>query len=80
MHAQPTHQTLRQHAAQRRRQQERLYAHVDQSRDGRARCVGMQRRQHQMARQARLNGDLGGFAITDFTDNDDIRIMAKYGA
>ena len=31
-----------------------------------------------MARQARLNRNLGGFAITDFAYDDHIRIMPQY--
>ena len=58
LRAQPPHQALGQHAQQRGRQREGLDAHVDQARSRRWRVVGVQRRQHQVAGERGLDGDL----------------------
>src|ERR1700730_1268101 len=78
--AQHAHQALRQYADQARGQQERLDAHVAQTRDGAGGGVGVQRREHQVAGEARLYRDLRGLEVTDFADHDHIRILAQDGA
>src|SRR5262249_21149026 len=50
------------------------------TRDGRRSAVRVQRRQHEMARQRRLDCNLRGFEITDFADHDRIGIMAQDAA
>src|SRR5690242_10527578 len=57
---QDPHQALRQHADQTRGQEEGLDAHVAQARDGAGGGVGMERREHQVAGEARLHRDLRG--------------------
>ncbi len=45
-----------------------------------ARVVGVQRGQHQVAGERGLDGDLRGFEVADFTDHDDVRVLAQDGA
>jgi hypothetical protein len=40
----------------------------------------MQRGKHQVAGQSRLDGHIGGLAIADLTDHDDVRILAQQRA
>ena len=40
----------------------------------------MQGGQHQVAGEAGLDGDLGGFEVADFTDHDHVRILPQDGA
>ena len=74
------HQALRDDADETRRQQEGLDAHVAQSRDGADRGVGVQRRQHQVAGERGLHGDLRGFEVADFADHHHVRVLAQDGA
>ena len=37
----------------------------------------MQGAQHQVARQRRAHGDVGGFAVADFADHDDVGVLAQ---
>ena len=41
------------------------------------RVVGVQRRQHEVARLRRLDRDVRGFEVADFADHDDVRILAQ---
>src|SRR5881275_3310713 len=59
------HQPLGQHADQARGQEERLDAHVAQPRDGAGGGIGMQRREHQVAGEARLHRDPRGLEVAD---------------
>ena len=61
----------------RARDQERLDAHVHQAADRAGRVVGVQRRQHEVAGQRRLDGDFRGFEVADFADQDDVRVLAQ---
>ena len=70
-------QALREHADQARRQQERLDAHVAQARDGADGRVRVQRRHHEVARQARLHGDLGRLEVADLADHHDVGVLAQ---
>ena len=72
---QAPHQTLGENAVDGRGQQVILHAHVEHARDAAGGVVGVQRRQHQMAGQRRLDRDLGGFQIAHFADHDDVRIL-----
>ena len=58
----------------------RLHAHVGQPCDGAGRVVGVQRGQHQVARQAGLNGDLRRFRIADFANHHHVRVLPQDGA
>jgi hypothetical protein len=44
------------------------------------RVVGVQRREHQVAGQRRLHGDLGGLLVADLADQDHVRRLAQHGA
>ena len=74
------HQALGEHADQARGEQERLDAHVAQARDGAGRGVGVQRREHQVAGEARLHGDLRGLEVADLADHHHVRVLAQDGA
>ena len=78
--AELAHQALRHHAQQTRRHQEGFDPHVHQTRHRANGVVGMQRGEHQMAGEARLHRDLRGFEIADFTDHDDVRVLAQDSA
>ena len=41
------------------------------------RVVGVQRAEHQVAGERRLDGDLGRLAVADFADQDDVRVVAQ---
>jgi len=70
-------QTLRNDEAHRRGDRIGLDSHVDQSSERLRSIIGMQCRENQVAGLGRLDGDFGGFQISDFTDHDDIRILAQ---
>src|SRR5205823_4709832 len=57
--------------------QERLDAHVHQAVDGRGRVVGVQRGEHEVAGEGRLDGDLRGLEVADLADQDDVRILPQ---
>ena len=78
--AQPANQPLRHHGAQRGGEQERFHAEIAQAGDGAGGIIGVQRRQHEVARQCRLHGDAGGFGIADFADHHHIGILPQDGA
>ena len=40
----------------------------------------MQRAQHQVTGESRVDGDVGGFAVTDFADEDDVGVLTHDGA
>ena len=48
--------------------------------DRAGRVVRMQRREHEVAGQGRLDRDLGGLEVSDLTDHDDVRILPQEGA
>src|SRR2546430_16779175 len=72
-----TYEPLRQDAAYRRRQKVRLDPHIGKARYGADRIVGVQGRQNQVPGEARLNRDLRGFEIADFSDHDDVGVLAQ---
>jgi hypothetical protein len=65
---------------ERRRDEERLDAHVDQARDGGDGVIGVQRRQHQVAGERGLQGQLGGLGVADLADQDDVGVLAQDAA
>ena len=75
--ADATHQPLSQDRFDGGTNHERLDAHVFQSRDRCRRVVGVQRAEHQVAGQRRLNRDLGGFQVADFADQDRIGVLPQ---
>ena len=58
--------------------QERLEAQVEQAGDGAGGVVGVQGAEDQVAGQGRLHGDLGGFLVADFADQDDVRVLTQH--
>src|SRR4030066_234826 len=74
------HQALRQDAAQAGGHEERRRAHVEQTRNGRNRIVGMQRGQHQMAGHGGAQADFGGLLVAHFADQDNVRVLAQHRA
>ena len=62
---------------ERRRDQIRLDAHVDQSRRGAGGVVGVQRAEHQVTGERRLHGDFGRFQVANFADQDHVRVVTQ---
>ena len=71
-------QALGDDAFERRGDEERLEAQVEQTGDGAGGVVGVQRAEDQVAGQRRLHGDFGGFLIADFADQDDVRVLTQH--
>ena len=59
---------------------ERLDAHFADTGDGGGRVVGVQGRDEQVARERGLDGDAGGFLVTDFADEDDVGVHTQIAA
>jgi hypothetical protein len=57
--------------------EERLNLHVDEPGQGSGGVVGVQGAEHQVTGQSGADGDVGGFAVADFPDHDDIGILAQ---
>ena len=68
---------LRHHAVERRGHQEGFDAEFEQASGGTWGIVGVQGRQHQVAGQCGLNGDLSRFAVANFADHNDIGVCAQ---
>ena len=77
LRAEAPHQALRADQVDRARDEERLDAHVHQAADRARRVVGVQRRQHEVAGQRRLDRDLRRLEVADFADQDDVRVLAQ---
>ena len=60
--------------------QERLDAHVDQARDRAGGVVGVQRGEHQVTGEGRLDRDFRHFQVADFADQDDVRRLTQHRA
>src|SRR5262245_19901175 len=71
------HQALGEHTDQTGRGQEGLDTHVSQAGDGTHRGVGMQRREHQVSGETRLDGDLGGLDVANLAHHHHVRILAQ---
>ena len=80
MGADSSDEPLRQDSFERRGNQERFHAHVEQARDGAGGVVGVERAEDLMAGERGADGDLGGLRVADFADHDDVRILAQDGA
>ena len=59
--------------------QVRLDAEVEETRDRARGVVRVQRREDQVARQRRLDGDRRRLDVPDFADEDDVRVLADDG-
>ena len=73
--AQDAHQALGHDAQQGGIEQVGRRTQVEQAGDGRRRIVGVQRGQHQVTGECRLDRHLGGFEIADLADHDDVRVL-----
>ena len=71
------HQALRQDAVQRRHKIVGLDAHVQEAADHVDDVIGVDGREHQVAGQRGLDGDLRGFGVADFADHDLVGIVAQ---
>jgi hypothetical protein len=78
--AEVAHEALRHHADDRRGHQEGLDAHVDETRHGTGGVVGVQRAEHEVAGEGRLDGDLGGLPVADFAHHHHVGVLAQDGA
>src|SRR2546422_903398 len=74
--ADPTHEPLREHGLQHGGDEIGLHAHVLKPRDRGRRVVGVQRREHEVAGERRLDGDLGRFQVADLADEDHVGVLA----
>jgi hypothetical protein len=75
--AQPAHETLRLDQAQRRPEQERLDAHVDQAVDDLERRARVQRREHEVSGHRGAHADLRRLRVAHFADHDHVRVLAQ---
>src|SRR5512135_679149 len=76
LRAQGAQQALPHDAVHRGVQQVGRHAQLEQPRDRARRVVGVQRREHQVARQGRLHRHLGGLQVADLAHHDDVRVLA----
>ena len=60
-----------------RGEQERLDAHVEQTRDAADGVVRVQRGEDQVTRHRRANGDFRRLEVANFTDHDDVRVLPQ---
>ena len=74
--ADDAHQTLGQHGYQRGADEVVFHAHVGESCDSAGGVVGMERRKNEVAGEGGADGDVGGFAVADFTNHDHVGILA----
>src|SRR5262245_39688649 len=74
------HQPLRHDSLDGARHEERLHAHIDQSREGAWRIVGVQGAEHQVTGERRLNGVFGCLQVADFADQDHVRVVPQDAA
>ena len=75
----PAHQALRGDATQRGGQRDGIDAQVDHPRHRHRRVVGVERCQHEVARDRRLDSDLSRLGIPDFANQDDVRVLPQHG-
>ena len=71
------HQALRHHAVERRDELIRLDAHVEEAAEHVEHVVGVDRGEHQVAGQRRLDRDLRGFRVADFADHDLVGVVTQ---
>ena len=61
----------------RRGDEERLDAHVEEAVERGDRVGGVQRREHEVAGERGLHGDAGGLDVADLADEDDVGVLAQ---
>jgi hypothetical protein len=71
------HQALRHDALDRRGEQEGSIPRSSRRTIELGRVVGVQRAEHQVARQRRLHGDLRRLKVADLADQDDVRVLTQ---
>ncbi len=71
------HQTLRENADDARAEEERLRAHVDRPGDRASGVVRVDRREHEVPGERRVDGDFQRFRVADLADHDDVRILPE---
>jgi hypothetical protein len=57
-----------------------LDAHLDEAGDRARGVVGVDGREHQVARERRVHGDLGGLLVADLAHHDHVRVLPEEGA
>src|SRR6185437_10858659 len=60
--------------------QEGLDLHLDEAGDGAGRVVGVDGREHEVAGEGGVDGDLRRLLVTDLADHDHVRILPEEGA
>jgi len=78
--AQRAHQALSHHPVQRRVQQVRRHAELEQARHRAGGVVGVQRGEHEVAGERRLHRHLGGLEVADLAHHDDVGVLAHQRA
>ena len=79
MRTEATHQTLSHHRFHGAGDQERLDSHIGQPGIRARGVVRVQRAEHQVTGQRRLNGVLGRLQVADFADQHHVRVMTQNG-
>src|SRR5579885_2581171 len=72
-------QALGQDAVERGNEVVRLDAHVDETADDVGNVIGVNGGKDEVAGERGLNGDVGGFLVSDFADHDFVGVVAKDG-
>ena len=75
--AEDAHEALREDADDARAEQERLGAHVDGARDGARGVVRVDRREHEVTRERRVDRDLERLRVADLADHDDVGVLPE---
>ena len=76
--AELSEEALRLREDQRRREHEGLDAHVEETCDDAARVVGVERREHEVARQGGLYRDVRRLAVSYFADEHDVGVLSQH--
>ena len=74
-----SHEALSEDTLQGRSQQVGFHTHIQQTRYGSRSVVSMQSRKNQMAGKGTANGNVGGFAVANLTNHDDVRVLSNNG-
>ena len=80
MPAQAPHQALGLRHAERGADEKRRYSQILQTVDGAEGVVRVEGGENQVAGKGGLDGNLGGFRVADFADEDDVGVLAEQGA
>ena len=80
MRANAAHEALRAGENDGGGNQEGRDAHVVHTRDGAGRVITVHGAQHLVAGERGFDRDFRGFGIANFTDHDDVRVLAENGA